>query len=174
MFAIITQQYAAVDVYTCVLHWPIMIKLPKRRLEISCKQGRHEAKTEATLRDFGLEEKKLGKAAPSVRGKANAGLRRHSVTDGSTHLKVGVNAVVVKYAERSELCLGLWYQPVRVSGGGAVEHKPYASILQERDGREEIKSCSATNHLAWKTEAMHRRNAKTKSRTLRLLSWRHY
>lgn len=33
------------------------------------------------------------------------------------HLKVGVNAVVVKNPQGSELCLGLWYQPVRVSSG---------------------------------------------------------
>lgn len=66
-------------------------------------------------------------------GKAIAGLRRHEVTDRGTHLKVGVNTVVVKYAEGSEFCLGLWYQTVRVSGGRAVEHKPYASVLQERE-----------------------------------------
>lgn len=71
-------------------------------------------------------------------GNANAGLRRHLVTDSGTHLKVGVDAVVVKYAEGSELCLGLWYQTVRVSGGGTVEHKPYASILQEREDRKSV------------------------------------
>lgn len=42
--------------------------------------------------------------------------------------------VVVKNPQGSELCLGLWYQPVRVSSGRAVEHKPYASVLQE-EGR---------------------------------------
>lgn len=52
------------------------------------------------------------------------------------HLKVGVHTVVVKNPERSQLCLGLWYQPMRVSSGWAVEHKPYAGIL-EREGREE-------------------------------------
>lgn len=57
-FTVITQQYAAVDVYTCVLHCPIIIKTGKLALVISCKQGPHEAKTESTLTGFGQKIKK--------------------------------------------------------------------------------------------------------------------
>lgn len=47
-----------VDVYACVLHGANCNKnCQKRHLEISCKQGPHEAKTEATLRGFGKKKK---------------------------------------------------------------------------------------------------------------------
>jgi len=45
-----------------------------------------------------------------------------------------VYTVVVKNSKRRELCFGFWYQPMRISGGGTVEHKPYPSIL-EQEGR---------------------------------------
>lgn len=50
------------------------------------------------------------------------------------HLEVWVSTVVIKNTQGSELRLGLWYQPMRISCGWAVEYKPYASILKE-EGR---------------------------------------
>lgn len=47
-----------------------------------------------------------------------------------------MHTVVVKYPQWSKLCLGLWYQPMRISRGRAVENEPYASILDKSKSRE--------------------------------------
>lgn len=39
--------------------------------------------------------------------------------------------VVVENTKGSELGFGFWYQPMRLAGGRVMEHKPYASILEQ-------------------------------------------